>query len=164
MKKLVAGVAATLLTIMCVSAQSKKVNQMENLKEKQMEKRIINPWQWQDARSYVQAVEVKHVESTLYVSGQTAINADGKASTSNMKSQLIQTIQNLEQVINEAGYDPKNIVRLNIYTTSSEELFACFDIFQEWIDKHNIKQTTTLLEVKSLFETLKVELEATVVK
>jgi 2-iminobutanoate/2-iminopropanoate deaminase len=55
-----------------------------------MEKRIINPWQWQDARSYVQAVEVKQAESTLYVSGQTAINADGKSSNADMKTQLTQ--------------------------------------------------------------------------
>ena len=129
-----------------------------------MEKRIINPWLWQDQRSYVQAVELKQAEGTLYVSGQTAINADGQVSTSDMKTQLIQTIQNLEQVISEAGYDSKNIVRLNIYTTSSAELFACFDIFQDWIAKHGIKQASTLFEVKSLFETLKVELEATVVR
>jgi 2-iminobutanoate/2-iminopropanoate deaminase len=129
-----------------------------------MEKKVINPWQWQDKRSYVQAVEVKQPEGILYLSGQTAINADGQASTGDMKSQLIQTIQNLEQVISEAGYECKNIVRLNIYTTSSAELFACFDIFQDWVAKHGIKQTTTLLEVKTLFETLKVELEATVVK
>jgi len=129
-----------------------------------MEKRIINPWQWQDQRSYVQAVEVKQAEATLYISGQTAINADGQVSAGDMKSQLIQAIQNLEQVISEAGYDSENIVRLNIYTTSSAELFACFDIFQDWIAKHGIKQATTLFEVKSLFETLKVELEATVVR
>jgi len=129
-----------------------------------MEKRIINPWKWQDQRSYVQAVEVRQPEGTLYVSGQTAINADGQSSTGDMKSQLIQTIQNLEKVISEAGYESKNIVRLNIYTTSSEEFFTCFDIFQEWVAKHAIKQATTLFEVKALFETLKIELEATVVK
>lgn len=129
-----------------------------------MEKRIINPWKWQDSRNYVQAVEVKKAEGTLYISGQTAIDADGKSSAGDMKSQLIQSLQNLEQVISEAGYDCKNIVRLNIYTTSSEELFSCFDVFQDWTVKHGMKQASTLLEVKSLFETLKVELEATVVK
>ena len=129
-----------------------------------MEKRIINPWQWQDSRSYVQAVEVKHVESTLYVSGQTAISAEGISSNEDMKSQLIQALQNLEQVIREAGYACKGIVRLNIYTTSTEELWPHFPVFQEWIAKHDIKTAVTMLEVKSLFETLKVELEATVVK
>jgi 2-iminobutanoate/2-iminopropanoate deaminase len=129
-----------------------------------MEKRIINPWQWQDQRGYVQAVEVKNAEGTLYISGQTAIDSEGTSSTGDMKSQILQTIKNLEYVISEAGYDCKNIVRLNIYTTSTAELWACFNIFQDWVANNGMQQTTTLLEVKSLFETLKVELEATVVK
>ncbi|MCV9927900.1 RidA family protein [Flavobacterium sp. LS1R49] len=129
-----------------------------------MEKRIINPWEWQDIRSYVQAVEVKNVESTLYVSGQTAISADGISSNEDMETQLIETIKNLELVISQAGYDRSGIVRLNIYTTSTAELWPHFHILQDWIAKHDIKPTVTLLEVKSLFETLKVELEATAVK
>ena len=129
-----------------------------------MEKRTINPWAWQNARSYAQAIEVKNVEGTLYVSGQTAIDADGKSSTADMKTQLIQAIENLEKVIKEAGYECENIVRLNVYTTSTEGLFSCFDVFQTWVSEHNIEQTSTLLEVKSLFETLTIELEATLVK
>lgn len=148
--------AVILLTAVSTLAQSKK--------EEQMEKRVINPWKWQDERSYVQAVEVTKPEGTLYVSGQTATDADGKSSTANMKTQLIKSIQNLEKVIKEAGYECKNIVRLNVYTTSSEGFFTCFDVFQNWLTEHNIKQTSTLLEVNGLFETLKIELEATVVK
>ncbi|MBT9188515.1 RidA family protein [Zobellia russellii] len=129
-----------------------------------MEKRIINPWKWQDERSYVQAVEVTNPKGTLYISGQTAIDDEGKSSTASMKAQLIQSIENLERVIEDAGYECKNIVRLNLYTTSTEELFTCFDIFQNWTTKHNIQQASTLLEVKGLFEILKIELEATVIK
>ncbi len=129
-----------------------------------MEKRIINPWDWQNERSYVQAVEVKNPQGTLYVSGQTAISADGISSNEDMESQLKLAIKNLEQVITEAGYECSGIVRLNIYTTATHELWPHFSIIQDWAAKHNIKQATTLMEVKSLFETLKVELEATVVK
>ncbi len=129
-----------------------------------MEKKVINPWQWQEKRSYVQAVEIKQAEGTLYCSGQAAVNADGQSSTEDMKAQLIQALRNLEQVISEAGYECQGIVRLNVYTTSSAELFTCFDVFQDWIAKHGVKQALTLLEVKSLFETLKIEFEATVVK
>jgi 2-iminobutanoate/2-iminopropanoate deaminase len=129
-----------------------------------MEKRITNPWQWQEERSYVQAVEVKQVTGTLYCAGQAAVKADGQSSNDDMKTQLILALQNLEQVISEAGYECKGIVRLNVYTTSSEEFFTHFDIFQDWIAKHGVKQALTLLEVKSLFETLKIEFEATVVK
>ena len=70
----------------------------------------------------------------------------------------------LEKVINEAGYECKNIVRLSVYATSSTEFFSCFDVFQAWIAKHDIKQASTFFEVEILFETLKIELEATVVK
>lgn len=129
-----------------------------------MEKRTFNPWKWQNERSYSQAVEVKNVESTLYCSGQAAIDSDGTSSNKDMKSQLEQAIANLEEVINSAGYECKGIVRLNIYTTSAEELWPYFPILQEWIAQHEIQQALTMLEVNGLFETLKVELEATVVK
>lgn len=129
-----------------------------------MEKRIINPWQWQDARNYVQGVEVNNVTSTLYCAGQAAVLPDGTSSHADMKTQLLQAIENLELVISQAGYECKNIVRLNVYTTSQEELFAHFDIFQEWITKHGIQQASTFFQVTTLFETLSVELEATAVK
>ncbi|PWB27149.1 RidA family protein [Flavobacterium sp. HTF] len=129
-----------------------------------MEKRLINPWNWQDARNYVQAVEVTNVKGTLYVSGQTAIDDNGISSNADMRSQLLQTIENLEKVIYNSDYELKNIVRLNIYTTDSASLFENFDVLQNWIQKNEIKQASTVLEVKSLFETLKIELEATAVK
>ncbi|ASW73915.1 endoribonuclease L-PSP [Chryseobacterium piperi] len=129
-----------------------------------MEKRTINPWKWQNERSYSQAVEVKNVESTLYCSGQAAIDPDGISSNEDMKSQLQQAIANLEEVISTAGYQCNGIVRLNIYTTSTKELWPHFPILQEWIGKHGIEQAVTMLEVTGLFETLTVELEATVVK
>lgn len=129
-----------------------------------MEKRTVNPWSWQNERSYSQAVEVKNVESTLYCSGQAAIDPDGTSSDKDMKSQLQQAIANLEEVISKAGYECKNIVRLNIYTTSTKKLWPHFSILQEWIAKHNIEQAVTMLEVNGLFETLTIELEATAVK
>lgn len=146
----------TILTAATVTAQNKKV--------KQMEKREINPWKWQDARNYVQAVEVKNPEATLYISGQTAIDSDGISSNADMRTQLKKALENLETVIREAGYEAKNIVRLNVYTTSHEEFFKEWDVLQEWTVKNGVKQTGTYLEVKYLFETLKVELETTVVR
>ncbi|MFN1218780.1 RidA family protein [Chryseobacterium kwangjuense] len=129
-----------------------------------LEKRTVNPWKWQEERSYSQAVEVRNVSATLYVSGQAAIDPDGTSSDKDMKSQLEQAIANLEEVISTAGYECSGIVRLNIYTTSTKELWPHFPILQEWIAKHQIEQAVTMLEVTGLFETLKVELEATVVK
>ena len=130
-----------------------------------MEKRIIDPWKWGEQTNSAQAVEVTNAAGTLYCSGQVAIDENGMPSAADMRSQLIQTIQNLEQLINEAGYECKNIIRLNVYTTSTQDFFTtCMDIYVPFIQKYGIKQATTLLEVKGLFATLTVELEATVVK
>jgi len=130
-----------------------------------MQKTTFDPWTWGKNTNSVQAVEVKNVEATLYCSGQVAIDANGIPSAGDMRSQLIQTIANLEQLINESGYECKNIVRLNIYTTNTHDFFTtCMDIYVPFIKKHGIQQATTLLEVKGLFASLTVELEATVVK
>ncbi|WP_343566566.1 RidA family protein [Sphingobacterium sp. Lzh-3] len=129
-----------------------------------MEKKVINPWKWQDARNYVQAVEVKHADSTLYVSGQCAINDEGISSIADMRTQIFHTIENLEKVILQSGYEVKDLVRLNIYTTDSSELFENFDVIQQWLSKNKVQQSSTVLEVKALFETLKIELEATLAR
>lgn len=130
-----------------------------------MEKKTIDPWEWGKNTNSAQAVEVKKVEGTLYCSGQVALDANGVPSNADMRSQLIQTIANLEQLISEAGYECKNIVRLNIYTTSTQDFFTtCMDVYVPFLQKYGIKQATTLLEVKGLFATLTIELEATVVK
>lgn len=129
-----------------------------------MEKRSINPWKWQDSRSYVQAVEVKDSKGTLYVSGQTAIDEFGNSTTADMATQILLSIHNLETVIKLSNYELKNIVRLTIYTTSNIELLENYGILQDWIRANNIQHTTTVVEVKSLFEDLKIELEAIVVK
>ncbi|WP_124979453.1 RidA family protein [Nonlabens xiamenensis] len=130
-----------------------------------MEKRTIDPWKWGEQTNSAQAVEVKKVEGTLYCSGQVAIDENGVPSTADMRSQLIQTIRNLETLINDAGYECKNIVRLNVYTTSTQDFFTtCMDVYVPFLQKYGIKQATSLLEIKALFATLTIELEATVVK
>lgn len=130
-----------------------------------MEKRTIDPWKWGEQTNSAQAVEVKNAEGTLYCSGQVAIDENGIPSNADMRSQLVQTIQNLETLIAESGYDCKNIVRLNVYTTSTQDFFTtCMNVYVPFLQKYGIKQATTLLEVKGLFATLTIELEATVVK
>ena len=130
-----------------------------------METRTIDPWKWGERTNSVQAVEIKNPEGTLYCSGQVAIDAEGRPSSGDMRAQLIQTIQNLEQLISESGYECGGIVRLNVFTTSTQEFFTtCVDIYQEFTTKYGIRQATTMIEVKGLFAGLTVELEAIVVK
>ncbi|ASK29370.1 hypothetical protein CEY12_04320 [Chryseobacterium sp. T16E-39] len=130
-----------------------------------MQKQSFDPWVWGKSTNSAQAVEVTDVKGTLYCSGQVAIDENGVPSNEDMRSQLIQTIKNLEKLISESGYESKNIVRLNVYTTSVNDFFStCMDVYVPFLKTNGIEQATTLLEVKGLFATLTVELEATVVK
>lgn len=130
-----------------------------------MEKRSVDPWKWGEYTNSAQAVEVKNVNGTLYCSGQAAIDANGQPSAADMKTQLLLTIYNLEELIRSVGYECSGIVRLNIYTTSVQDFFStCTEVYQEFLQKYGIKQATSLLEVKGLFASLTVELEATVVR
>ncbi len=46
-----------------------------------------------------------------------------------------------------------------------QEFFTtCMDVYVPFIQQNGIKQATSMIEVKGLFATLNVELEATVVK
>ncbi|WP_460678122.1 RidA family protein [Mucilaginibacter koreensis] len=130
-----------------------------------MQKHIINPWKWQDNLGYAQAVEIKNNTGTLYCAGQTAMNADGQPVAGSMEAQIQLSLQNLEKVIQQAGYHPAHIVRLNLYTTSIAEFFAAYGTLVVWMKQHNLTPSSTLLEVKALaFPELKVEIEATVVQ
>jgi enamine deaminase RidA (YjgF/YER057c/UK114 family) len=130
-----------------------------------MEKNTTDPWAWGKYTNSVQAVEIKQPQGTLYCSGQVAMDANGQPVAADMNTQLELIIQNLEQLIKEAGYEPHGIVRLNLYTTSTQEFFtSCVQTYQNWLTTHGIKQATTMLEVKALFGGLTIELEATLVK
>lgn len=130
-----------------------------------MQKRTIDPWPWGLHTNSVQAVEIKQPEGTLYCSGQVAIDANGQPSAADMRTQFQLTLQNLEQLLRESGYACAGIVRLNVFTTSIQEFFTtCVDLYQGWVAEHGLQQATTLVEVKGLYATLTVELEATVVK
>lgn len=89
-----------------------------------MEKNTTDPWEWGKYSNSVQAVEIKQPAGTLYCSGQVAIDKNGQPVVADMNTQFELMIQNLEQLIREAGYEPSGIVRLNIYTTSTQEFFT----------------------------------------
>ena len=130
-----------------------------------MEKRTIDPWKWGVYTNSVQAVEVCQPAGTLYCSGQAAIDETGAPSAADMRSQLTLTLKNLEQLIAESGYELSGIVRLNVFTTSTSDFFAsCGDLYAEWLRKNGIRQCTSFIEVRGLYATLNVELEATAVR
>lgn len=130
-----------------------------------MEKKLVNPWQWQDGFGYAQAVEVTQLTRTLYVSGQAAMDAQGNPSDGDMAAQVALSMDNLETVLTEAGYSLADIVRLNVYTTSIADLMPQFGLIVGRLAPHGCRPSSTVVEVSALaFPSLRVEIEVTAVK
>lgn len=130
-----------------------------------MERRIINPWKWQDEFGFVQANEVKNAQRTLYCSGQSAVDAEGKALyPGDMRAQIALTLDNLETVLRESGFEFKDIVRLNIFTTDVDKFYENYDAFITRIAEAGCRHTGCLIGVARLaFPEMMIEVEATAV-
>jgi enamine deaminase RidA (YjgF/YER057c/UK114 family) len=130
-----------------------------------VERKVINPWTWQDQFGYVQANEVSGVQRTLICSGQVSINAEGRpVHPEDMGAQLTQALDNLQAVLREAGTELSDVVRLNIYTTDLDRFFEAYGAVAERLAKAGCQPASTILGVTHLaFPELLVEIEATAV-
>jgi enamine deaminase RidA (YjgF/YER057c/UK114 family) len=130
-----------------------------------MERRVINPWTWQDQFGFVQAMEVTGSERVLFCAGQTSSDADGNpAHAGDMSAQLGLAVDNLETVLREAGFELSQVVRLNTYTTDVDAFLEASEGVTARLAKAGCRPSATLLGVARLaFPELLVELEATAV-
>lgn len=130
-----------------------------------MERRIINPWTWQNEFGYVQANEVSGAQRTLYCSGQGANDATGAAVLAgDMRGQIGLALDNLEAVLSAAGFSFADIVRLNIFVTDVDQFFANYDAFIGRLAEAGCRHTGSLIGVARLaFPEMMIEVEATAV-
>ena len=130
-----------------------------------MERRIINPWTWQDQFGFVQANEVSGGGRVLYCSGQTSVDAEGRpVHAGDMRAQITQVLDNLETVLGKAGFALGNVVRLNYYTPNIDLFLANWDVLGGRLAKAGCRPASVALQVSRLaFPDLLIEMEATAV-
>ena len=130
-----------------------------------MERRVVNPWSWQDQFGFVQANELQGMQRVLICSGQASVDADGRPlHAGDMRAQVTQSLDNLETVLQAAGFTLAEVVRLNIYTTDVDRILEAFDVLVSRMGGAGGRQASTLLGVTRLaFPENMVELEATAV-
>jgi enamine deaminase RidA (YjgF/YER057c/UK114 family) len=131
-----------------------------------MRQKKINPWTWQDQFGFAQAIEVNGAQTVLYCAGQTSMDAQGRpVHEGDMRGQITLAMNNLEEVLRNAGACLANVVRLNYYTTDVDKFFAAHDIVMTRLKEAGCQPASTLLGVSRLaFPELMVEIEATAVK
>lgn len=129
-----------------------------------MERRVINPWTWQEQFGFNQGHEVSGGGRTLYVAGQVSLDDDGQVvHEGDMAAQINKSIDNIEAVLSAADMALSDIVRLTIYTTDVDEILVHYGLLGRF-NEAGARYTSTLLGVARLaFPELLVELEATAV-
>jgi len=130
-----------------------------------IERTAINPVPWSLELGFNQGELVSGHTRTLYCSGQTATNADGKPEhDGDLPAQLALSLDNLEAVLTEAGMTLANLVRLNVYTTDVDQLFPHYGVLASRLAAAGVAPVTTMLGVTRLaIPGQLVELEATAV-
>ena len=130
-----------------------------------MKRTPVNPWPWSLEMGFNQGEIVEGQTRTLILSGQTAMDADGRPQhAGDMAAQIRMSPENLAAVLAEAGMNLSNVVRLNIYTTDVDAFFEHYGVLAERIGEAGVSPPGSLLGVTRLaFPELMVELEATAV-
>jgi enamine deaminase RidA (YjgF/YER057c/UK114 family) len=122
----------------------------------------VNPWQWSLNLGYNQAEILEGANRQVVCAGQTSVDANGAPlHAGDMRQQLIQTLDNLERVLTDAGVGLADITRLGIYATNVDEALKHFDLLGQRFGPLNARPPMTLLGVSRLaIPDLMIEIEA----
>ena len=126
--------------------------------------RPVNPWTWQDAFAFSQAIEVRGSARQLICSGQASVDANGRPlHAGDLPAQLAQALDNLESVLRAGGFTLADVVRLNYYTTDvAAYLAASGEVARRFAGTGRCPPAGTLLGVRQLFHPeILIEIEAT---
>lgn len=128
-----------------------------------MERKVINPWKWQDQYGFVQANEVSGAQRVLYCAGQVSVDGEGNpVHPGDMRAQIEQAMDNLNTVLSSADFRMSDVVRLNFYTTDVDRIMEAWPVIQSRLAQAKCRQASTLLGVARLYHPdILVEIEAT---
>ncbi len=130
-----------------------------------MELKAHNPTPWLQGFGLNHAVEVTGGSRTLYLSGQTASAADGSPMhPGDIVAQYKMAWANVVDALEAADMTPKNLVRLNFYTTDVDAFMEAAEQIMPIHGEAGAQIAATLLGVTRLYDpTIMIELEATAV-
>ncbi|MEL6529729.1 MAG: RidA family protein [Pseudomonadota bacterium] len=130
-----------------------------------MEIKTHNPTPWLQGFGLNHAVEVNGGSRTLYLSGQTASAPDGSPMhPGDIVAQYKAAWANIVAALESAGMAPKNLVRLNFYTTDVDAFMAAAEQIMPIHGEAGAQIAASLLGVTRLYDPeIMIELEATAV-
>lgn len=134
-----------------------------------MKRTPVNNASWGQQFHMNQGEVVEGATRHLHLSGQVALkdDPDGEmgigllASPGDLRGQLEAALANIDALLDEAGMDRSNIVKLTFFTTDVDGFLANYDAYAEWIGAAGVMPPQSLLGVQRLaLAGLSVEVEA----
>jgi reactive intermediate/imine deaminase len=111
--------------------------------------RRINPPTLSTPTGYTHVVEVAGPAKTVYVSGQIALDKDGRlVGAGDMKAQAEQVFKNLQAALAAAGATFKDVVKINIYLTDMDQAPAVRELRSRYLGES--APASTLVQVVRL--------------
>ena len=132
-----------------------------------MTRKLLQPAHWTRPKGYANGVAVSLARGRqVFVAGMIGWDAQGQFHTDDLVVQVRQALQNIVEVLAEAGAKPEHIVRMTWYLTDKREYLRrgkeIGAVFRELIGSFNAAMTA--VEVRALIEDrAKVEIEVTAV-
>ena len=129
-----------------------------------MSRQILQPAPWARPKGYANGVAVRGKQ--VFVAGMIGWDAQGVFHSDDLVAQVRQALQNVVEVLAEAGAQPEHIVRMTWYLTDKRDYLArgkeIGAAFREIIGSFNAAMTA--VQVSALIEDrAKVEIEVTAV-
>ena len=125
---------------------------------------VLLPEGWPRPKGYANGVKVRGAQ--VFIAGMIGWDAQCVFHTDDFAGQVRQALQNIVDVLREAGGKPEHIMRMTWYVTDKREYLAAGRevgaAYREIIGSYNAAMTA--VEVKALIEDrAKVEIEVTAV-
>ncbi len=129
-----------------------------------MSVKLLQPAHWARPKGYANGVSVRGRQ--VFVAGMIGWDAQGQFHSDELVVQVRQALQNVVEVLAEAGAKPEHIVRMTWYLTDKREYLTrgreIGAVFRELIGSFNAAMTA--VQVSALIEDrAKVEIEVTAV-
>ncbi len=104
---------------------------------------------------YSQAIKIGNM---VFTSGQIALNAKGEFLNKDIKVQAKQVLENLREVLKEAGSSMQKVIKTTIFLSNMDDFVAVNEIYAKAFGDHKPARST--VAVKTLPKNALIEIEA----
>ncbi len=106
---------------------------------------------------YSQAVEFDMQKKLIYTSGQVALNTEGFLVSEDIKSQTKQTLENLQNILEDNGSSMENVIKATVFLKDMDDFAEMNSVYNDYFG--NSLPARSTIEVACLPLNARVEIE-----